>query len=224
MDPSAIPLILKELNLNENDVANIYHHGSWVYGSNTRESDRDLIFVTRSSVQRPIKFHEDFDYFHEFELHKLWNQYDICIYSVKNFEILLKKNYLCVLQCVFLPAEFKIKEEIDFRTIYLEKYYNPLRIKQVAAYEMSRDLNLYYSRNDRQHLINHPTCSSKQLQTSQLRENYIFKNLFHGIRFLDFAEQLLQTKSISDFTRATYVLKEMKRIRRNFSRSSDLYP
>jgi predicted nucleotidyltransferase len=212
MDPSGISRILKELNLNEEDVANIYHHGSWVYGSNTSESDRDLIFVTRSPIQKPIKFHEDFDYFHEFELYKLWNQYDVCVYSIENFEILLEKNYFIAVQCLFLPDQFKIKEEIDFKKIYLDKYYNPLRIKQVAVYEMSKDLNMYYSKD----YDSHPTCSSKRLTTNQ---NYIFKNLFHGIRYLDFAEQLLQTKSIFDFTRATHFLKEMETIREN---SSDL--
>jgi len=218
MDHSAISLILGELNLNEKDVSNIYHHGSWVYGTNSPASDRDLIMVTRSSNQKQIKFHEDFDYFHEFELYKLWNQYDICIYSVENFEILLEKNYLAVLQCLFLPNEFKLKEEIDFQKLYLEKYYNPLRLKQVAFYEMETDLNLYKSIN----CSDHPLCSSRHIKTNQSRKNYIFKNLFHGIRFLDFAEQLIQTKSIYNYKRVTHLFDQMKDIRGDLSDESGL--
>jgi predicted nucleotidyltransferase len=209
MDCSAIPRILEELNLKEECVANIYHHGSWVYGSNTPTSDRDLIIVTRSSNQKPLKFIDSIDYFHEFELHKLWNEYDVCVYSVDNFEKLLEKNYLCSVQCIFLPDEFKIKAEIDFQTTYLNKYYNILRLKQVACYEMSTDLGLYESNN----FSKHSTCSSRSIQTSQSRKDYVFKNLFHGLRYLDFVEQLIRTRSIHDFKRATYLFDEMKEIR-----------
>jgi predicted nucleotidyltransferase len=221
MDRSVISSILRELNLHEDCVANIYHHGSWVYGTNTPESDRDLIFVTRSPEQKPIQFHEDFDYFHEFELHKLWNQYDICVYSVQNFEILLQKSYLVAIQCVFLPDAFKIKEDIDFRTMYLEKYYNPLRLKQVGFYEMSRNFDLYDRRNQGSY-TQHPKCSSRRIATRQLRMNYVFKNLFHGIRYLDFVEQLIRTKSIYNFRRATHLLHKMKTLRGDPSSDSGL--
>jgi predicted nucleotidyltransferase len=221
MDRSVISSILRELNLHEDCVANIYHHGSWVYGTNTPESDRDLIFVTRSLEQKPIQFHEDFDYFHEFELHKLWNQYDVCVYSLQNFEILLQKNYLVAIQCVFLPDAFKIKEDIDFRTMYLEKYYNPLRLKQVGFYEMSADLDLYDLRNQSSY-TKHPKCSSGRFATRQLQMNYVFKNLFHGIRYLDFVEQLIRTKSIYDFQRATHLFNQMKTLRGDPSSDSDL--
>jgi predicted nucleotidyltransferase len=114
MDPSTIALILRELNLNEDCVANIYNYGSWVYGTNSPTSDRDILIVTRSPAQAPLAFHQDFDYFHEFELHKLWNQYDVCVYSVEKFEILLEKSFLIAVQCVFLPDESKIKEKLIF--------------------------------------------------------------------------------------------------------------
>jgi predicted nucleotidyltransferase len=208
MDPSAIPLILKEFGLNKHCVANIYHHGSWVYGTNSPTSDRDLIIITRSSQKR-VTYTDDFQYFHEFELYKLWNQYDVCVYSVENFEILLERNYLAIVQCVFLPNEFKIKEEIDFRKIYQEKYYNKFKLKQAAIYEMSRYRELYVSGG----FSRHPVCSSRSLHTQQSRRDYVFKSLFHGLRYFDFVEQLLQTKSIHNYRRVTYLFDEMKKIR-----------
>ena len=208
MDRSEIQSILRELNLNEYNVANIYHHGSWVYKTNSPTSDRDLIIITRLP-QQPLIFHDDFDYFHEFELHRLWNKYDVAVYSIENFQILLEKNYLITVQCVFLPNEFKIKEDIDFRKIYLEKYYNQLRLKLVVLYELDRYLNMYKTGSYSHQL----TPSSKSLQTSQSRMDYIFKQFFHGLRYLNFVEQLIKTRSIYDYTSVSYIFEQMKEIR-----------
>jgi len=205
MDRSVIPLILRELNLNEEDVTNIYHHGSWIYGSNTPTSDRDLLIVTRSSTRNPLKFWSDFDYFHDHQCQKLWNQYDISIYTTENFEILLEKTFLIVFQCVFLPDEFKIKDEIDFRKIYLEKYFNPLKLKQSAFYEMYR----YWK-------LQKPETASGYLDEKCLsRRDYISKRLFHGLRYLDFVEQIIQTQSIHNYRRVTHLYGEIKAIRDN---------
>ncbi|CAF1321665.1 unnamed protein product [Rotaria sordida] len=118
-----ISTVLREMNLNYSDVANIYCHGSWVQGTCTPTSDRDLIIVTYSQ-QHPLNFWEDFDYFHEFELHNLTDG-----------------------------------------------------------------------------------------EKTQARRDFIFKNLFHGIRFLDLAEQLIPTRSMYDLTRVSYILDIMKDIR-----------
>jgi len=208
MDRSTISLILKELNLHENSVANIYNYGSWVYGTNSPTSDRDLMIITRSTKD-PLIFDDDFEYFHNFELHKLWNQYDVCVHSVENFEILLQKNYLLAVECIFLPNEFKIKQEIDFRPIYLEKYYNILRLKQVAFYENYTAIKMYDVNDE----SIYRQRSSRSTESNQSNNDYLFKNLFHGFRYLDFAEQLIQTKSIYDFKRVSYVLNDMKGIR-----------
>jgi predicted nucleotidyltransferase len=208
MDRSTISLILKELNLHEDSVANIYNYGSWVYGTNSPTSDRDLMIITRSTKDL-LTFDDDFEYFHNFELHKLWNQYDVCVHSVENFEILLQKNYLLAVECIFLPDEFKIKQEIDFRPIYLEKYYNILRLKQVAFYENYTAIKMY----DVDDESIYRQRSSRSTESNQSNNDYLFKNLFHGFRYLDFAEQLIQTKSIHDFKRVSHVLNDMKGIR-----------
>jgi predicted nucleotidyltransferase len=206
MDPPEISLILNELKLNDDCVANIYFHGSWPQGTCTSKSDRDLIIVTHSN-QMPLCFRPDFDYFHQFELHKLFDKYDVCVYSLENFEELLKKNYLLCVQCLFLPNEFKIKEEIDFRITYLEKYYDPIRIKKVAFYEMFSSFDMMNSN------INYPKRSSIRNQIDQSRKDYLFKNLFHGLRFLDIAQQLIQTRTIFNFTSVADLLTTMKEIR-----------
>ncbi|CAF3349179.1 unnamed protein product [Rotaria socialis] len=208
MDRSDIPLILNHLNLSEDCVANIYHHGSWVYGTNKPDSDHDIFIITRSCFQNSLQFWNDFDYFHEHEVHKLLNKYDVCIYSVENFEILLGNSYFMAVQCVFLPDEYKIKEDIDFRSIYLEKYYDRVGLKRAAFYEMYRDIKLYNPNTD----LNDPLHDAILSQQRQSRRNFVLKNLFHGIRYLDFAEQLIQTKSIHDYKRVSYMFAQMREI------------
>jgi predicted nucleotidyltransferase len=54
MDPPEISLILNELKLTDDLVANIYFHGSWAQGTCTNKSDQDLIIVTRR-FQSPLR-------------------------------------------------------------------------------------------------------------------------------------------------------------------------
>ncbi|CAF1003109.1 unnamed protein product [Adineta ricciae] len=211
MDRSAIPAILRELNIHPDLVACIYNYGSWVYGTNSATSDRDLMIVTRSSANVPLVFNDEFDYFHEFDLHKLWNQYDVCVHSVENFEVLLKKNYMLAIECVFLPAEFKIKEDINFQKIYLDKYYDPVRLKTVAFYENYISQKMY----DLEDHTLYPLRSQEPDLDTESNRNFLFKNLFHGFRYLDFGQQLIESKSIQDFQRVSHVLGEMKQIRDN---------
>lgn len=211
MDRSVIPAILRELNIDEKDVVCIYNYGSWVYGTNSSTSDRDLFIVRRSSDKTPLDFAGEFDYFHEFDLHKLWNQYDVCVHTVENFETLLEKNYLLAIECVFLPVEFKIKEEIDFQKIYLDKHYDPIRIKTVAFYENYVSVKMYNFEDDTMY----PRRSTDPSEPNETNKNYLFKNLFHGFRYLDIGEQLIETKSIHDFKRVSHIFNIMKEIRDN---------
>ena len=201
MDRSVIPQILKELNLQPTSVACIYNYGSWVYGTNKPTSDRDLMIVTRSPNKPPLTFHTDFDYFHDFELHKLWGQYDVCIHSVENF--------LLAIECIFLPDEFKIKEEIDFRRLYLEKYYDKKRLKLVVFHENETAMCTFqqekYGLTDRR--------STSWSQEDESGRTYLIKNLFHGYRYLDVAEQLIRTRSIHDYRRVSHVYQELQAIR-----------
>lgn len=221
MDKSQIPSILQRINLNPNDVANIYHYGSWVYGTNSDTSDRDLMIITRNSRQKRLVFRPDYDYFHNFELHRLSNEYDVCVHSVENFELLLEKNYLLAVECLFLPDEFKIKEEIDFKKVYLEKYYDKKRLKQNGFYENATALALHQGNNyllgsvyPSSHGPTHPSSCEKKDPSAR---KHVFKNLFHGIRYLYTAEQLIRTSSIEDFRQATHIFHKMKDIAGDWS-------
>ena len=81
-----------------------------------------FLIVTRQ-IRPPLEFIDDLDYFHQFDLHRLFDKYDVCIHSCTNFELLLDVEY------VFYPQEFILKNMIDYRSIYLNRYYNPLRLR-----------------------------------------------------------------------------------------------
>ena len=208
MDQAIVFELLNQLNLKPEAIVSIYNYGSWVYGTNSSTSDRDLMIVTRNYQQKPLEFTDSLEYYHKFELHKVDNRYDICIHSVENFELLLEKHYLLAVECLFLPDEFKIKEDIDFKQIFLEKYFNKTRLTTVACYENQMSLNDYIKRR--------PSTAYASSGWSQDDINYkkysLFKNLFHGFRYLDFAEQLIRTRSIYDFKNATPVFQKMKEL------------
>jgi predicted nucleotidyltransferase len=107
--------IIEELNLDDDRITNIFNYGSWVYGTNHEKSDRDFLIIMKNSErdrQKRLKFHKDFDYFHSFQLHRLKN-YDITIHSCENFELLLEKNYMLAVECIFYPDEFILRNKIN---------------------------------------------------------------------------------------------------------------
>ncbi|CAF1386676.1 unnamed protein product [Didymodactylos carnosus] len=225
-----VSALLNELKLDDNQITNIYNYGSWVYGTNHEKSDHDFLIVMKNEKQRKyLKFRKYFDYFHIFELHRL-NKCDITIYSCENFELLLKKNYMLAVECLFYPNEFILRNNIDYKSIYLSKYYNPLRLKQVTFYENNYSFNSLidddarYPNSSQSKTSFNPTIDQflcDACHTTTLDEDRSLKHLFHGLRYLDIGEQLIQTKSIYDFKRVSHVLYEIKDIYINNNKSVD---
>lgn len=137
---------------------------------------------------------------------------------------------MLAVECVFYPEEFILRNQIDYKTIYLSKYYNPLRLKQVTFYENQDSLAFITDNDDededkfqKKYLVE-PTIEqfvSEAIHTTTISEDRLLKCLFHGVRYLDIGEQLIRTKSIYDFKRASYVLFEMKEIYVNNDKNMD---
>jgi predicted nucleotidyltransferase len=86
--------LIKELDLDDDRITNIYNYGSWVYGTNHEKSDHDFLIVIKNEnedKQEDLKFRRDFDYFHSFDLRRVKNC-DVTIHSCQNFELLLEKK------------------------------------------------------------------------------------------------------------------------------------
>ncbi|CAF0759065.1 unnamed protein product [Adineta steineri] len=216
-----ISSIINDLKLDNDEITNIYNYGSWVYGTNHEKSDRDFLFIMNiknENERKSLKFEDDFDYFHSFDLRRL-NNCDVTIHSCENFELLLEKNYMLAVECLFYPNEFIIRNNIDYKTIYLTKYYNPLRLKQVIFYENNHSFKYVMDDDDddddeiNSHSNINPTIDQflcNAIQTTTIDEDRLLKYLFHCLRYLDIGEQLIRTKSIDNFKRISYILFQIK--------------
>jgi len=170
---------LKENNINESDVTNIYIFGSWLHQTNRPESDFDVIIVGRFN-QRPIKFREN-RYFHKYNLVKIAEpiKTDLVLYSNDNFEKLLETQFMVCLDCIFAPDNLIFKNDIDYKNMYLTKYYSEEEIKQAVIHEIKYSVD-YMDK----HLAN---TEDKKM---------IIKKLFNAIRYIYTQYSLIQNKNI----------------------------
>ena len=178
---SNLSKIIKRVGLTDLQVKNVYNFGSWVHQTNTETSDYDLIIVgdfPQKSKYTPKR------YFHSYKLFKLEDlKCDVVLYSQSNFERLLELSYFVAVECVFFPPQFILKNEIDFKKIYLDQYYSVKLIQQSVLNENQYSHNWIY---------NHPG-SSREIQYLNM------KKLFNSFKYFEVAMQLLKFKEIKDF-------------------------
>lgn len=83
--------------LKDNNIIAIYQYGSYVYGTNSEKSDKDLIVV----LEEVNKSHDI--------VNQLRKDYDVNIYSKIEFEKLIKDHEISALECLFLEDKFILK-------------------------------------------------------------------------------------------------------------------
>ena len=88
------------MNLNNEDILNIYQYGSVVYNCKTINSDNDYIVVVSDNSAYPEQLKIDDN--------------DYSFYSEFKFRELIGKHEISVLECVFLDPKFIMKETIKF--------------------------------------------------------------------------------------------------------------
>jgi predicted nucleotidyltransferase len=91
--------ILKAAKMHKSRAFNIYLFGSRVYGTNSEDSDWDIIIVGNNSV-------ESIEIKHEL--------YNIHVYTPKKFKEDLDWHTPKNLECIFAPDWAKLKEDIKF--------------------------------------------------------------------------------------------------------------
>jgi predicted nucleotidyltransferase len=84
-------------NLNDNNIIAIYNYGSYVYGTNTEQSDKDIIVIL-----------EDLEKSQDI-IQELKKEYDVNIYSKNDFETMIKEHEISALECLFLKDNFILK-------------------------------------------------------------------------------------------------------------------
>ena len=91
--------LLEKLNLDESRIINIYHFGSSVYQTRNSNSDFDFIIVYEQDENVSQIFVDDIQ---------------ATLYSENEFLNRLHKHKIEVLECIFLPDDFKLKESKDY--------------------------------------------------------------------------------------------------------------
>lgn len=97
MKPINKERICEELELNPDEVYNIYRYGSLVYGTNTPQSDEDFIIVRKQ---------------YEFKIDSVRNDSDTInatMYSLPGFKDRLYYQEISALECLWLPDNMKIE-------------------------------------------------------------------------------------------------------------------
>lgn len=83
--------------LQDDNIKAIYQYGSYVYGTNTDKSDKDIILVLEDKEKSIDTVNE------------LKKEYDVNIYSKNEFEKMLKEHEITALECLFLKDKFILK-------------------------------------------------------------------------------------------------------------------
>lgn len=162
--------------LQDNNITAIYQYGSYVYKTNNENSDKDIIVVLEDTEKSKDTIEE------------LKKQYDVNIYSKKDFERMIKDHEITALECLFLKDEFIIKyHQWDF------------------------NLDLPSLRNSvSQKSSNSWVKAKKKFIVEKDYAPYIGqKSAWHAIRMLDFATQIAQHGSILDYSSKNDLLKEI---------------
>lgn len=177
--------ILEALKINDSDVLNVYNFGSWLLGSNTPTSDRDIILITNNSAT-PLKFKQNSDrYFHQFKLYTLEinsTKFDVVVYNRGQFEQLLECHFLVCLDCIFAPPDFIWKNTVDFRSFFLE-HFNEAGIVHALQEELRYSLGVY----------------QRSLDKDFDQKVMAVKKLFNIVRYYHTSAQILRHHTIVDY-------------------------
>lgn len=162
--------------LQDDNIIAIYQYGSYVYGTNSEKSDKDSIVVLEDTEKSKELMEE------------LKKEYDINMYSCKDFERMIHEHEISALECLFLKDEFILK-----------------------YHQWEFNLDLPTLRNSvSQKSSNSWVKAKKKFIVEKDYAPYIGqKSAWHAIRMLDFGTQIAQHGSIIDYSTKNELLKEI---------------
>lgn len=156
--------IIKKM-LPDTMIHNIYCYGSRVYKTNKPTSDYDYIIVADG-----VKDHNQIDsYSKDISLHT---------YTPNTFQNLINDHKISALECLFLPEDYKIVNNLDFKF----------------------NLNKALLRKEISQKSNHSWVKAKKKLEIE-KDYYIgLKSLFHSFRIVDFGIQIAKDKKITNYS------------------------
>ena len=150
---------------------NIYRYGSHVYGTAGPQSDVDVLMV--SNIEEP---YNQFSY----------KNFGCTVFSVEEFVKRLDEHDISMLECIFLPDNLIIKNEMDFRvSIKIDKY----KLRNAVSKKASNSF----------------VKAKKKFTVEEDKNIYVGKkSLFHSLRIPIFGKQIAEYGKITDYGAANH--------------------
>jgi hypothetical protein len=163
----------------DDNVLNIYIFGSHVYGTSNDNSDVDCIMVVN-------KFFDSMDI-------------NIHVYTVEQFELLLKRCDIQALECMFADKKWILKWDHCFK------------LKEVDKQALRQSISTITS--------NSWVKGKKKLTVAGDYDLLLaLKSIFHSLRILDYGIQIATSGRIQNFGSMNYVLEDIKKMSEQYQR------
>lgn len=170
-EKATLTCILSGLTTDEN-LLNVYYFGSTAYGTRSFQSDDDFILVVK-------------EYFDPEDI-------NIHVYTKEQFQLKLDMCDIQMLECFFLPEEFKLRETIKFE-FNLNKFALRTSISTISSNSFVK--------------------GKKKLIVSGDYDAYLaIKSIFHSLRILDYGCQIAMHGKIINYKSMNYVLEDLKQL------------
>ncbi len=158
-------------------ILNIYKFGSHVYGTNDENSDEDFIVVAK-------------EYFESKDI-------NLHVFTVNQFRDQLDNCDIQMLECIFLPKECIIKEEIKFVLLNLNKSKLRTAISTISSNSWVKG-------------------KKKLTVMGDYDVRLAIKSVFHSLRILDLGIQIAREGKIIDYSSSNFILEDLKRLAKEF--------
>ena len=162
--------ICSALNIDYNNVVNIYSYGSQVYGTATEESDYDYIIVFKQALLSSGAFKDN-------AISSVDRKIQGVCYSRCGFIDALNNYQIAALECLFLSDEFIVQKKMEFKM----QYFRPKDIVKKIVTTASSSWHFA-----------HLAFQDDEIEDSM-------KNIYHAIRILNFGLQILEYKKIVNY-------------------------
>lgn len=176
--------VVKALRISRESIQCLFTRGSRAIGTNKPDSDYDLVAVcdVKNIINGTLT---------------RYGNIDICCYDTEYFVKMLKDQIIWAIECIYCPSELIYVEKTNYRPFY-EKYRsdNPVRsnemLKRSVGFESSRKMA-----SAKKHFHHGDTYHAK-------------KHVFIGIRFVEYARQIVNTNKIQNIKCANYIWDMLK--------------
>lgn len=163
----------KILNLQDKDIKALYLYGSRVYGTDSYNSDYDLLLVT-DTLKSNTEYRNGL--------------FNITTLSSQDFFNQLDEMKIKILECIFSPEKFKIKENIK---------YNFLLNREKLRTEISQKSSNSFVK------------AKKKIILEEEDSYKGIKSLFHSLRIIDFGNQIALYEKINDYSSSNWIWNEL---------------